>query len=91
MRMAEPECLVRLRELKAKIDQRIDGGQVTSVGHRGRSLQYSETSVNDMIRYYNQLWQQCPAAQAELPQLVPLDQHVATRGRPAVFVGSGRV
>lgn len=89
--MSDAPCLARLRELYAKINARIDGGQVQSVGHKGRNLAYSETSVADMIKFYNQLWRQCPEAQAELPELKPLDTPAVTRGRPAVFVGRGTV
>ena len=74
-------CLVTLRELKAAIDARMLGRQVQSVGHKGRSMEYAETSLSDMISYYNQLWRQCPDAQAELPELKPLDQPSYARGR----------
>ncbi len=86
-----PECLATLRELKAVIDARMLGRQVQSVGHKGRQMAYAETPVKDLIAYYRQLWAQCPAAQAELPELKPLDAAVGTRGKPAVFVGRGHV
>jgi hypothetical protein len=90
--MSEPSpCLVTLRKLKAAIDARMSGEGVQSVGHKGRSMEYANMNVGDMIKYYAQLWKQCPQAQAELPELQPLDAPTARRGRPAIFVGNGRV
>lgn len=80
-------CLETLRDLKAAIDARLLGRQVQSVDHKGRSISYSEMSVSDMITYYRQLWLQCPEAQAELPELKPLDAPPGARGRPARFLG----
>lgn len=77
-----PPCLVELRALKARIDARIAGTAVQSYGNKGRNLGFAEVSVDSMIAYYRQLWAQCEAAQAELPNLQPLDQPVGTRGAP---------
>jgi hypothetical protein len=90
--MTEPTpCLLVLRKLKEAIDARMTGTGVQSVGHKGRTLEYATMNVGEMMKYYMQLWRQCPAAQAELPELQPLDGPTGTRGRPAIFVGSGRV
>lgn len=86
-----PPCLAELRTLKAAIDAKMTGRQVQTVGHGGRNVGYSEMRVDYMVAYYRQLWAQCPAAQAELPELQALDQPVGTRGRPAVFLGRGHV
>lgn len=81
-------CLLTLRELKTAIDARMLGRQVQSVGHKGRTMAYADTSLSDMIAYYNQLWRQCPDAQAEMPELKPLDQPSYARG-PAMKVRFG--
>lgn len=81
-------CLETVRELHAAITARMTGRQVQSVGHRGRTLSYSDTSISDMISLYRQLWAQCPEAQAELPNLQPLDAHVSTTPRqPGRYAG----
>lgn len=90
--MTEPTpCLLVLQKLKEAIDARMTGEGVQSVGHKGRSLEYANMSVSDMVKYYIQLWRQCPAAQAVLPELQQLDAPTGTRGRPAVFLGRGFV
>ncbi len=87
----DPPCLVMLRKLKAAIDQRMTGEGVQSVGHKGRTMEYANLNVGDMVKYYIQLWKQCPAAQAELPEMQPLDATTGTRGRPPIFMGRGYV
>lgn len=88
----DPPCLVELRALKASIDEAMNSGQVQSIGRKDRNVAYVPVNVNDRIRYYNQLWKQCPAAQEELPQLTPLDgPQGGTRGRPARYVGRSHV
>jgi len=80
-------CLLVLRKLKAAIDQRMTGEGVQSVGHKGRTMEYANLNVSDMVKYYMQLWKQCPAAQAELPEMQTLESTTGTRGRPAIFMG----
>lgn len=85
--MADAPCLVELRALKAVIDARVRGEQVSSAGHKGRSITHSEVSLDSQIAYYRQLWRACPDAAAELPDLQPLDSLGGTRGRAARFTG----
>ncbi len=89
--MPDSPCLAKCRELYEAITARTLGQQVQSVGHKGRQVGYSDTSLGDMIALYRQLWAQCPDAQAELPTLKPLEQPTGTRGRPAQFLGKGHV
>lgn len=89
--MPDSPCLARCRSLHDAIVAKMSGKSVHGAGAKGRSVTYAEADVNDMIKLYQQLWRACPDAQAELPELKPLDQPVATRGRPAVLVGSGHV
>lgn len=84
-------CIDILRKLKEAIDTRMMGEGLHSVGHKGRTMAYANMNVSDMVKYYIQLWKQCPAAQAELPELLPLDATTGTRGRPAIFMGRGYV
>lgn len=86
--MPDSPCLARCRELHDAIVAKMSGKGVQGAGAKGRSVTYAEANVNDMIKLYQQLWRACPDAQAALPELKPLDQPVATRGRAPVLVGS---
>lgn len=85
--MPDSPCLANVRALYDAIMAKSTGRQVQSMGHRGRDMSYSEMDVKDMISLYRQLWQQCPDAQVQLPDLKPLDAVTGTRGRPAQFLG----
>ena len=87
--MSDPICLVRARELHAAIIERTLGRTIQSAGQKGRSVSYQTVDVNHLISLYRQLRAQCPEALVELPDIAPLDQPAATRGRPAVFMGRG--
>lgn len=86
-------CHQLVKDLKATIDARMTGKQVSSVGHRGRSLEYAETPLKELIAYYNQVRNGCADALAdpELIEVRPLDQQFGTRGRPAQFMGRRNV
>lgn len=87
--MADSPCYTLAKELKAAIDARLAGRQVNSAAHKGRSVQYSQTPIKELIAYYNQVRASCQAALADpdLIYIAPLDQPAGTRGRPAVFSG----
>jgi len=89
--MTDSPCLARCRELHDAIVAKMSGKAVQSAGAKGRQVGYAEADVNDMIKLYQQLWRACPDAQVALPELKPLDQPVATRGRAPVMWGSGHV
>lgn len=76
------------QKLYAAIIARSTGGQVQSVGAKGRTVSYANAGdVNEMIKTYRMLRGLCTEAeQALLPDLKPNDQ-AATHGRPAVFFG----
>ncbi len=86
-------CHQLARDLKAAIDARMLGKQVQSVGHKGRSLSYSDQPLPALIAYYNQIRQSCADAMSdpELIEVRPLDQPTTRRGRPARFTGRGYV
>lgn len=86
-------CHQRVVDLKAAIDARMSGKQVTSVGHKGRNLEYAEAPIRELISYYNQCRRACADAMAdpELIEINPLDLPFGTRGRPARFAGRGHV
>lgn len=82
-------CHQLVKDLKTAIDARMLGKQVSSLGHKGRSLAYAEQPLKELIAYYNQMRQGCPdaLADAELVAIAPLDQPTTTRGAPARFLG----
>lgn len=84
-------CVAYLRKLQAAIEERTLGELATSVGHKGRTVQFAEVSVEKMINIYRQRWAACPdAAAAGLPEMQPLDGPVGARA-PARFMGRGYV
>jgi len=89
--MPDSPCLANLRELKTSIDEAMKGKKIQSVGHGDRNVAYWDAKIADMIAYYRQLWNQCPEAQIELPELKPLDAPPGARGRPAVRFGRSYV
>jgi hypothetical protein len=86
-------CHKLARDLKAAIDARMRGEQVTQIGHRGRNMSFAEVNLNQLISYYNQTRAGCPDALAdpELIAIAPVDQPFVTRGRPAVYLGKSTV
>lgn len=85
-----PPCLALARKLYAAIEARMTGEQVQSVNHKSRGLEYAQTSLKDMVNAYINVWNRCADAQAELPELQPIDGPTAKRGRPVVRIGGGR-
>lgn len=82
-------CHALARKLKATIDARLTGGQVQSLGHKGRNLEYADVPLKELIAYYNQVRNGCPDALAD-PELIaisPLDLPTGPRGRPGVRLG----
>jgi len=78
-----PPCVVELRDFYAKVKAAMTGELVTSVGHKGRSIGYSQTQVADMVKFYVQLRAGCPRAdEFDVPKLQPLDKPVIQRGPP---------
>lgn len=66
-----------IADLYAAIIARVKGEQANSVGHRGRTVAYSTTSLGDMVKLYRMLWFR-GCGSPELPS--DLDASVATRG-----------
>jgi hypothetical protein len=82
-----PPCVTELRDLYTQIKTAIMGQQVTSVGHKGRSVSYTPAKIDDMIKFYAQLRAACPKADAfEVPKLAPLDKATIARGAPVRLV-----
>jgi hypothetical protein len=82
-----PPCVQELRDLYAKTKAAIMGEQVTSVGHKGRSVGYTPARVNEMIQFYAQLRAACPRAdEFEVPKLQALDTPIIKRGPPVRLV-----
>lgn len=68
--MPDSPCLARVRSLFDAIEARAKGTQVSGAGGKGRSVSYANTSLDDMIRLYRQLWSACPDAKtSDLPLL----------------------
>lgn len=88
----ESPCLQFLRKMLAAIEERSLGEQTSSVSHKGRSVQFSDISLDQMVRLYRQRLYSCPEAQAAgLPDLKDLNAPVGKRGRPARFIGRGHL
>lgn len=82
-------CHQLVKDLKATIDARLTGRQVSTFAHRGRSIGYADTPLRELINYYNQMRACCPDALAD-PELIAigdLDQPTGTRGAPGVRLG----
>lgn len=78
-----PPCVTELRDLYDKVKSAIIGEQVSSVGHKGRSIGYSPARVDEMIKFYAQLRAACPRAdEFDVPKLSPLDKPTIQRGAP---------
>lgn len=78
-----PPCVAELRDLYDTIKKAMTGQQVTSVGHKGRSVGYTPAQVGDMIKFYAQLRAACPRADEFcLVKLSPLDAPPIQRGAP---------
>lgn len=75
------------RDLKAAIDARMLGRQIQSAGERGRNVSYADLPVKDLISYYRQMRSQCAEAQAELPDIQPLDAPISERRPPIGHLG----
>lgn len=79
--MTDSPCLARVRRLFEAIDARATGKQVSGAGAKGRSVSYSNSSLDDMIRLYRQLWQACPDAKtSDLPLLAEPGASTVQRG-----------
>lgn len=92
MSQTDTPCVAFLRKLLAAIEERSLGEQATSVGHKGRSMQYAELSLEQMVNFYRQRYAICPdVADTDLPELQALNGPVGRRGRPAQFLGRGHV
>lgn len=65
-----------LEALYTAIMARVQGRQVNSVGHGGRSMSYDGTDLKDMIKMYRMMWQ----PEYGLP-VIPLDLETSTADR----------
>lgn len=83
------DLYTQVKDLYAVITAKMTGKQVQSASAKGRQAAYAETPLKELIAFYMQLRRQCPEALADptLPEVSPLDQPFATRGRPAVSFG----
>ncbi len=77
----ETDCGKQCKALYDAIQERMLGRKPASVSHRGRSVSYADTPVDDMVKIYIQMRSQCAEARAKLPELKPLDQFQGQRGR----------
>ncbi len=84
---AETETLTLCRDLKAAIDAKMLGKSVTSAGRSGRSVSYSETSLDNLIAYYRQNRAALtPDEQALVPDIQPLKAGSGERRPPARYM-----